>query len=66
MSELNERSEGGVEMEPEGGPEEVVAGVLRQLDDLEDVTIDEHPVRFDAVHDDLRRVLRGEPVAPPS
>ncbi|WP_170931512.1 hypothetical protein [Aeromicrobium sp. PE09-221] len=49
-----------------GGPEEMVGEVLRRLDDLDEVEIDEHPARFDAVHDDLRRVLRGEPVAPPS
>ena len=46
-------------------PEETVASVLSRLDGLDEVEVDEHPERFDAVHDDLRRVLRGEAVQHP-
>lgn len=58
---MSERSE-----ETSETPEEMVAAVVRRLDGLDDVEIDEHPSRFEAVHHDLRRVLRGEFVSSPS
>ncbi len=57
---------GGMSERSEETPEEMVAAVVRRLDGLDDVEIDEHPSRFEAVHDDLRRVLRGESVSSPS
>jgi len=42
-------------------PEENVEAVLRELDALDDIDVSEHPARYTAVHDGLRRLLNDEP-----
>ncbi|WP_293785634.1 hypothetical protein [uncultured Aeromicrobium sp.] len=44
-------------------PDDIVASVLAALDGLEEVDVHQHPARFEAVHEGLRRLLDGDEAA---
>lgn len=41
-------------------PDETVAAVLKTFEVLQDLEVQEHPARFEAAYDALRRLLDGD------